>query len=288
MGNDPGRITVTTLHRFPVKSLGGQSLQRAPIHGLGLEGDRRWMVVNDRGRCVTRRELPDMARIEALPGPDGLILRHADAGEIQVSIPPSASALTPVKIWRDEVPAQMADRKAGDYLSALLGKALRLVYLPDASHRQIDPAFAAIGDGVSFADGFPILVTSVESLAALNARLARPIAMLRFRPNIVVSGLTEAWGEDRWRRIRIGAVTLRIVKPCDRCVVTTQDPATGQTVDGNEPLASLRAMGRRIGTGIMFGQNAIPEGRGDIAVGDTVEILEAGDSNLGLAENRKA
>jgi len=285
---DPGRITVTALHRFPVKSLGGQSVQRAPIHRLGVEGDRRWMVVNDRGRCVTRRELPDMARIEALPSPHGIILRHAEAGEIQVPIPPSGSARTPVRIWRDEVPAHLADPKAGDYLSTLLGKPLRLVYLPDASHRQIDPAFAAIGDAVSFADGFPILVTSMESLAALNARLASPIAMLRFRPNIVLSGLTGPWGEDRWRRIRIGAVTLRIVKPCDRCVVTTQDPATGEIVDGTEPLASLRAMGRRIGTGIMFGQNAIPEGEGEIAVGDTVEILESGQSNLDLAGTRKA
>lgn len=262
--------------------MGGQSLDRAWMDPIGLRGDRRWMVVTDAGRFVTRRELPRLAQIEAVPQPGGLLLRHAEAGEMQVAFPDDVT-LAPVTVWRDQVLAQRAGRGASDYLAAVLGKSLHLAYMPDTRSRPVDPSVAAGDDYVSFADAAPVLLTTTESLAALNEQLPSSITMARFRANIVVSGASEAWAEDRWRLIRIGALTLRIVKPCARCVVTTQHPATGAIVDRHEPLATLRAMGRRAGTGIMFGQNAIPGGSGEIAVGDVVEILESGPSNLGLA-----
>lgn len=276
-------MKVTALHRYPVKSMGGQSVARARIEPIGLVGDRRWMVVNEAGRYMTRRELPQLAQIEALPDTNGILLRHRAGGEIRVPFPPAGAASAPVKIWRDELPAQIADPAADAYLSALFGKPLRLVYQADEHMRPVDPAFAEPGDVVSLADGFPILVTTTESLAALNARLGVPVAMERFRPNVVLSGATEPWAEDRWRRIRIGTLVLRIVKPCARCIMITQDPATGEQIDGDEPLPTLRAMGRQSRTGIIFGQNAIPEGSADIAVGDEVEILDAGESNLVFA-----
>jgi uncharacterized protein YcbX len=278
MAGNAGGLTVAALHRFPVKSMGGQSLDQVRIDNIGVRGDRRWMVVNAAGRYITRRELPQLARIEALPHENGVILRHAEVGDLWVSVPADGSACTSVQIWRDSLPAQLAAPEASEYLSSLLGKSLRLVYLPDTSCRPVDPAFAIAQDHVSFADGFPILVTTTESLAALNMRLANPVTMERFRPNIVVSGASAAWAEDGWRRIRIGSVELRLVKPCARCVIITQDPATGEAIDGNEPLLTLRAMGRRVGAATMFGQNAIPDVTGDVAVGDLVEVLDRGES----------
>lgn len=279
-------MRVVSLHRYPVKSMGGQAIDRARVDPIGIEADRRWMIVNEAGRFLTRRELPRLAQIEALPHPEGIMLRNADAGELLVSFPASDAESQTAKIWNDSLSVRIADAAANDYVSAVLRKPLRLAYQPAASHRPIDPDFGLPDEGVSLADGFPILVTTEESLAALNAQLAHKVGMDRFRPSIVIAGATAPWAEDRWRRIRVGGLELRIVKPCARCVMTTQDPATGAVVDGNEPLSTLRAMGRQTRKGIIFGQNAIPDGPGEIAVGDPVEIVELGESNLVPAVRR--
>ncbi|MFD2780939.1 MOSC domain-containing protein [Novosphingobium pokkalii] len=95
--------------------------------------------------------------------------------------------------------------------------------------------------------------------------------MARFRPNLVIAGAAAAFAEDGWQGLRIGGVTLRLVKPCTRCVITTQDPETG-AADSREPLATLRKMGRLWQRQPIFGVNAIPDGTGDVAVGDRVEL----------------
>ena len=93
--------------------------------------------------------------------------------------------------------------------------------------------------------------------------------MNRFRPNVVVSGF-EPWAEDRWRRIRIGPVSFRVVKACARCVVTTTDQTTGER--GSQPLKMLAAH-RRVGQNLLFGQNLIPDSPGLIRVGDPIDVI---------------
>jgi uncharacterized protein YcbX len=119
---------------------------------------------------------------------------------------------------------------------------------------------------VSFADGFPFLMISEESLADLNRRLADPLPMNRFRPNLVVAG-GEPYAEDGWERIEIGGVRLRVVKPCARCLVTTTDQATGER--GSEPLRTL-ATYRKVNGEVMFGQNVVHENAGHLRTGDIV------------------
>jgi hypothetical protein len=135
----------------------------------------------------------------------------------------------------------------------------------------VDPAYGRAGDETAFSDGFPLLLTSEGSLAELNGRLARTVPMARFRPNLVVAG-AEPFAEDAWRRIRVGGVDLRVVKPCSRCLITTVDPERGE-VDGDEPLRAL-AQFRERGSKVYFGQNVIPDAEGVVRVGDAVEVLE--------------
>ncbi|WP_157216996.1 MOSC domain-containing protein [Flavisphingomonas formosensis] len=271
-------MRVTSLHRYPVKSLQGESLEAAAIERTGLAGDRRWLVVDAAGRFVTRRERPQMAGITALPAGDGLVLRHAGR-ELHVACPGPDAAAVEATVWRDHVPARLASQEAADWLSEALGAKMHLVHMADPDVRRVDAAYGAPDDRVSFADGFPVLLTSQGSLAALNALLPEPMVMRRFRPNIVVEG-ADAWVEDEWRRLRIGMMTFRVVKPCSRCVIVTQDPDSGDAGQGNEPLATLRRMGRMAKGGIMFGQNLIPDEVGEIRIGDVVEPLETGPSNL--------
>ncbi len=95
--------------------------------------------------------------------------------------------------------------------------------------------------------------------------------MLRFRPNLVVSGTTPH-AEDEWKRIRIGAVEFDIVKPCTRCIFTTVDPQRGERDANGEPLKTLTTY-RRSPNGVTFGQNLIPRGSGTLRVGDAIEVL---------------
>ena len=133
---------------------------------------------------------------------------------------------------------------------------------PDDARRPCDPAYAPSGSHTGFPDGFPILVTSEASLAELNEALAErdqpPVLMSRFRPNIVLSELPKR-AEDQAGRIRLGDGTeLLLVKPCDRCVVTTVDQASGRR-DGSEPLTTLGRIRRNPKTGgVHFGVNAVP------------------------------
>jgi hypothetical protein len=124
---------------------------------------------------------------------------------------------------------------------------------------------------VSFADGFPFLVISEESLADLNARLDAPVPMNRFRPSLVVAG-GEPYAEDTWGRFRIGSVVFHGATRCGRCVVTTTDQLTAAR--GQEPLRTLATYRRDAAGDVMFGRNLVHETiSGRLRVGEPVELL---------------
>jgi uncharacterized protein YcbX len=276
----PQDVTVDALRIYPVKALRGYALGASDVAIWGLDHDRRWMVVQPDGRFLTQRELPAMARISAHMAADGLTLIVDAGNQLRVRVPTAQAERRLVELWRDQVPALDAGPEAAAWLTARLGLPCGLVYLDDPRARPVDPAYGTADDRALFSDGFPVLLANLASLDALNGALPSPIDIGRFRPNIVVTGAA-AWAEDGWRRIRIGAVEFRVAKPCSRCVVTTVDQITGERPDKSEPLRTLSRL-RRAAGGVMFGQNLIPDGPGRIAVGDPIEILEAGESNVRL------
>jgi hypothetical protein len=191
--------------------------------------------------------------------------------EIAVPLRPDGIGTERVAIWTDWCDARRVDARADAWFSDLVGEPVRLVYLPPDSFRQIDPRYAKPGERVSFADGFPLLLTTDGSLDGLNARLDAPVPMDRFRPNVVVRGAAP-FEEDRWRRVRMSGVEMRVAKPCARCVMVTVDQATG--VAAKEPLKTLSTFRRHDGR-VLFGQNLIHEAAGELIVGDPVDVLEA-------------
>jgi uncharacterized protein YcbX len=141
-----------------------------------------------------------------------------------------------------------------------------LLYMPDSERRAVNPNRARPGDIVSFADAYPLLLISEASLAALNQRLDAPVEMRRFRPNLVISGC-EPYAEDGFSALSIGPLTFRGVKRCERCVVTTVDPATAE--QGKEPLRTLARYRQSEGK-VWFGMNLIHDGPGTLRLGDPV------------------
>jgi len=290
MSEATGSPRLASIHIYPLKAARAVDLGESVVEPWGLAGDRRWLVVDGDGRFVSQREEPDLARVvaaclaggadQAAGGP------HDPAGAITLSAagyppltvrPPCPGGqveMVLVAVWRSRIRAAAAGKEADDWLSGFLGRTVRLVYLDDPTRREVDQDYAAPDDRVSFADGYPLLLTSVSSLEELGRWLTDdghpPVPMNRFRPNVVLAG-APPWAEDRWRRIRIGSATFRVVKPCGRCQVTTIDQATAQR--GRQPLAMLGRR-RRFGQQLVFGQNMIPDGAGSIRVGDPIQVLE--------------
>jgi uncharacterized protein YcbX len=277
---------IAQLWTYPVKSLAGAPHDAAIAEPWGLAGDRRFMVTDHAHRFLTQREHPRMALIQAAAAGTNSLILTAPGQTALVVTPDQAGAERQVHIWRDTVMARDCGDAAASWLMALLDLPVRLVHLAETGGRAIDPCYAqGATETVSFADGFPILLTSDSSLADLNARLANPVPMTRFRANLVAAG-APAWAEDSWRRIRIGDAVFRVAKPCDRCIMTTRDPLTATQPDGNEPLRTLAGFRRAGGGGIMFGQNLVPERCGPLHAGDPIELLETGAPNV-VPRNRR-
>ncbi len=262
-------LTLSALYRYPVKSLRGEAYGALEVGRSGLCGDRQWMVVDRAGRFVTQRQQPRMALVSTRLADDGT-LHLAAPGMPDLTVASGGAACTEVVVWGDRLEAALAGVEAHAWLSDFLALDCRLVRFAEDVSRAVDPAYAAAGDQVAFADGFPFLLISQASLDDLNARLERPVPMLRFRPNLVVEGCAP-YAEDGWRRIRIGDVGFRVAKPCSRCIIPTIDPATGER--GREPLRTLMTYRRRDNK-VFFGQNLVHDGGGRLTVGMPVEVLE--------------
>lgn len=269
---------LTAINRFPVKSCRGEAVDSAVVEPWGLAGDRRWMVVDDEGTVITAREVNRLVLLHPQITATGLRITAPDLAPLEVPTPAPASQV-PVAIWSSLLDAVPAGPEADAWFSKALGRSARLVHLDDPRKRPTSPDFSEPGDRVSFADGYPLLVATEESLAALNdvvlassATGRDPLPMARFRPNVVVSGVAP-WTEDDWRRIRIGDAVFRAVKGCARCVLTTIDPETADRE--KEPVASLARV-RRWDGATWFGVNLVPDTPGvTIRVGDDVEVLDA-------------
>ncbi|MFI9723593.1 MOSC domain-containing protein [Streptomyces sp. NPDC052396] len=267
------------IHFYPVKSMAGCAPGEAAVEPWGLAGDRRWLLADADGRAVTQRQQPRLTLVSARPAPGGGLLLTAPGTEpLEVAVPSEREHGTcVVELFQDKVESVPAAASAHAWLSDFLGIPVRLMHMDrPESRRAVDPKYAREGDTVSFADAYPLLVTTTASLDALNSLIAQgdhpgegPLPMNRFRPNLVVDGTT-AWAEDDWRRLRVGEVTFRVAKPCGRCVITTTDQTTAAR--GKEPLRTL-ARHRRRENGLIFGQHLIPEHTGVLRVGDRVEIL---------------
>src|SRR5262245_40554340 len=250
---------VASLHVYPVKSCRGIDVDSFLVTATGPDWDRRWMIVTAQGRFITQRSHPMLATIAVAIG-DGMLRLSAD-GRAPLEIDADhAGRSWPVVIWSDEQLGVDAGEAAAAWLSAVLGEPLRLVRLDPARPRFANAQYAGpVPQPVSFADAYPVLMISRESLAELNRRLSAPIPMARFRPNVVIEGVA-AHAEDAMTRFRSGPVVLRGVKLCTRCSTTTTDQVTGTRDPDQEPLRELgRYRHDRALKGVTFGQNCVIE-----------------------------
>ncbi len=269
-------MRVTELNIYPLKSARGISLSDSTVSAEGLSGDRRAMLVDPSGHFITQRELPAIATVVARHEDGGMVLARDQHGEIVAR--PSGQRMD-VAVWKSIVSANIANDQTNDRLSAWLGREVKLALFDDASKRIASLEWTGNETPVTFADGYQILVTTTASLAALNDNMRGngedAVGMERFRPNIVLE-TDDAWAEDRWAAIEIGGIRFDLVKPCARCIMTTQDQMTGS----RDVPSPMKAMGRirmsadRRVPGPLFGWNVTPRGEGRLSIGDVARVIE--------------
>ena len=301
-------LFVSGLFVYPIKSCRGNAVSAAALDAQGLRHDRRWMVVRaEDGVFLTQREYPQMAQIDAQVLPrsesveDALFVCAPQLPVLKISVADSAFAEAAqerraVTVWRFNGAAIDEGDVAAEWFSDLFKMPCRLVRTPRDFTRRVNPENGRENDRVGFADGYPLLLTSVASLDDLNRRLVAqnkpPVSMERFRPNLVVAQDTQAgangaletlapFDEDHWETLDIGrenagGVTFRVASPCARCSVTTVDQAAGKAY-GPEPLQTLAKFRRGANGKVMFGMNLIHDVPPDapaplVHVGDTVHV----------------
>lgn len=259
---------------YPIKSLGGISLQSAKVMPKGLQFDRRWMLVDSEGKFLTQRVHSKMAlfRQSLLNGQV-----HVTFNGQSIAIPnTTANETFNARIWDDTVTVSEVNPQHSRWFSNHIGIDTRLVSFPEHNERRVDPEYVSHEEHVSLADAYPFMIIGQSSMDDLNKRLDDPISIRRFRPNFVFTG-GEPYEEDTWKNIKIGSTEFIGVKRCARCALPNVDPDTAEK--GVEPLRTL-SLYRKAGTKVYFGQNLIALNHDEVRIGDRITLKS--HQNLGI------
>ncbi len=279
-------LAICSLHFYPFKSCRAVTSSILTLEPSGPAWDRRFVLVDEGGVFLSQRTVPELAtisvevssnsgngmsfRLEAL----GMSKHFVLASEGESVSGPGLRQRT-IKIHKDECPGIDLGDDHARWFSAFLKRPCRLVRQVSRLPRLRTPSSVGHEIEVSYADGFPLLVTTTASLIDLNRRIAErggeSVPMDRFRPNIVLSGCNP-YDEDRWSDLKIGDVVLKAANKCVRCAITTTHQITGER--GHEPLRTLASY-RKVagGGGVEFGRNFIVTRPGMISRGQAAEVL---------------
>jgi uncharacterized protein len=271
-------MKVHSLHIYPMKSARVIDLDAANVGAWGLDGDRRYMVTDLQGKFITQRELQALAQITAIESFGTLHLSKAGSDE-QIMATFDPVRRIDAEIWGSHVTAALAEDGVNNRLSDWLGQPVRLVHADGVTRRQCSPDWSGEGVQTGFADGYPVLITTTSSLRLLNEATmeegGETFGMDRFRPNIVIDDETP-FADDFWASLDIAGIRFDLVKPCARCIMTTQDQLSGER-GGADPMPAMRklrmSMDRRV-PGVLFGWNAVARNTGSLKIGDPVSVME--------------
>ena len=255
---------------YPIKACAGTDVREADIEKRGLRYDRRWMLVNEQGSDLHQFDYPRLAQISASLSGESLVVQAPGMEPCSIPLQPHCSSPLTVRWHQGICEALPVSDQADAWFQDFLHVQCRLVFLPEDAQHPVEPGYEIDHDLAAFTS-FHYHLLGEGSLQDLNQRLEAPVPLERFRPNFVIAG-TPAFAEDSWRTIRINQHMFHVVKPCDRCAITTVDPVRG-IMTGKEPLKTL-ARYRTFEGKVLFGQYLLSGENGVLHTGDPVEVLE--------------
>lgn len=193
---------VRALHRYPVKSMAGETLDEIELGWHGFEGDRRFAFVRTNEMLgfpwLTASRLPELLLFKPQ-----YVNGDIAKGTVQV--------LTP-----DGLDIELTDARLAERISQLYGSEVRPMRLNSGIFDQ-----AALS------------LISRETITAVSDEVGRSLEVARFRPNIVVELLDrQPFAEDTWvgRRLKFGtsvdSPAMRVTERDIRCVMVNFEPTT--------------------------------------------------------------
>ncbi|KAF9433703.1 hypothetical protein BGZ76_009098 [Entomortierella beljakovae] len=278
--------SISKIYVYPIKSCKAIEVTESNLSRYGLEHDRVFLVIDpETNKQRTMRELPSMVRIMPKFAGDDLVITAGDKTLIVPLVPDiSKYEKRNVTVWDDTMEAADLGDEAAKFFSDYLELPCRFVYKSPNSVRAVvehAPGVKEIGfqPETAFADNYPILCLSEESVRDINANLETPVTALNFRPNLLVSGVTKPWEEDTWCIADIRGVTYYFTCRCTRCDMPNVNPETG-VKDKLQPQKTLQSI-RRVDKGkkakfyACVGINVVPNTHsGVIRVGDELNVKE--------------
>jgi uncharacterized protein YcbX len=295
----PGPVIgeVRELHRYPVKSMAGESIAESHVEPrLGLTGDRAWAVRDlAAGEIRGAKKIPGLldcrARYVGEPHREASAAIELDLGDLgrigsdeveaserlsqrigrQLLLCPRAPASDTAHYLRAE---RITDLEAEIRKASELLPDEPLPSMDDAPEEIMEMAHYVSPPGPYF-DFFDLHLLSSQSLASLAARTPDSVIdPRRFRPNLLVDleAATDAdadWPEIGWvgHTLAIGEAKLEVVMPMMRCVVTThaqqelpKDPAIMRTL--------VRDCEMSLGIGIQVRRGGL------VRRGDEIRVVE--------------
>lgn len=258
---------VTELYIYPIKSLGGISVQSAKAEEMGFENDRRWMLVDKENQFITQREYPKLSQFYPNIKGNKIEISHFDATH-EFFINESLEEPIFSKVWDDESKVVEVNKATSEWFSQQLGFECKLVKVLNNGDRKHSSSKLNQTLNVSLADGYPYLLIGTKSLDQLNEKLKEKITIQRFRPNIVINSQIPH-EEDSFETFKIGNVKFKNAKPCGRCIMVNNNPETGIVL--KEPLKTLSKY-RAFNNYVFFGTNIFSLNEGTIAVGDDLSF----------------
>jgi uncharacterized protein YcbX len=248
---------------YPLKSFSGQSVRSATVLATGvLEHDRRFALRDDCGRCWNAKRTPLVHGLRTWLNADRRVLTVRDG---------FSEHAWHVDRERSELQRWFADRLAGPVVLA-------------------ENATAGFPDDLAAAGPTVVSTASLEEVARWFPELTVDDVRQRFRANLEIGGVPPFW-EDRLIRddgavqpFRIGGAVFGGINPCQRCVVPTRDPDTGEALVGFQKTFAMRrertlpewAPRQRFDHWYRFTVNTrLLEEPGQLTAGDAVEVLNA-------------
>jgi uncharacterized protein len=267
-------ITVSELHVYPLKSCAGIQLPAVTVDAYGFAHDREFMLVDADDHLITQRTAPMLVHVQTALDETSLQLSAPGFQRVFVPLYSPASGNTEarrvVTVFQERVRADDMGYEAAEWFSDFLQQPARLVRRGAFFFRTARKGVIVGRNApITFPDAYPFHLISEETVAELNTRLTNPVPINRFRPNIVIRGVSEPYQEDDWQQITIGDVVFQHGEPCGRCTVTTVDQKTGAV--GKEPLRTLATYRRSKKGNVPFGVYLMSsQTSGELRVGDEV------------------
>ncbi len=237
-------VVVDSLYIYPVKSMSGIQVSQMKLDKYGPSYDRNWMVIDEKCNALTQRQNKRLALFK-LNLSDEFIEFNFNNSVFRLTHSPYVNNQRILaKVWAFGEELIDCGEEVAQFLSSCLNQKCRLV--------KIDINYSRRSSGennrhISLVDSRQFLLTSIESLEWLNDKLvvngSDPVLMNRFRPNIVLSGVGNAFYENCWQSMLIGNLIFHREKACGRCLVITINQETAEQRD-NLPLKILAKYNR--------------------------------------------